>query len=92
MTPLRNLAGGPMQPAISRFDVKGRRTEHQQRQPLTLLFRHAAQRLPDDGGLLKVMFTSQQFIKPGSFQRLDEPHVDVSEQLRFLRLSFNDCL
>src|ERR1022692_4866421 len=48
MTPLGNLASRPMQPAISRFDVKSRRTEHQQRQPLTLILRDVAERLADD--------------------------------------------
>src|ERR1035438_3421623 len=92
MTPLGNLASGPMQPAISRFDVKSRRTEHQQRQPLTLILRDVAERLADDSCVLKIMFTRQQFIEPGLFRRLDQTHADLPQQHGFLRQSLNDCL
>lgn len=92
MPSLRNLAGGPVQPPIARFDVKGRRTEYQQRQPLTFIFRHIAERLADDSCVLKVMFTGQQLIEPGSFRRLDQTHPDVPQPPWFLRQSLNDGL
>src|SRR3989442_15684293 len=38
MTPLGHLAGGPLQPAIAGLEMKGRRTENQQRQPLPRIF------------------------------------------------------
>jgi len=80
MAPLGHLAGRPMQPAIPRFNMKGRRTEHQQRQPLTLIFGHVTERLADDGCVLKIMFTRQEFPEPELFGRLDQTHADLVEQ------------
>ena len=84
MAPLGHLAGRPMQPAIARLEMKGRRTEHQQRQPLLLIFGHVAERLPHDRGVFKIMFPAQQFIEPDAFGLLDQTHRDVAEQPGFL--------
>jgi hypothetical protein len=80
MTPLFHLPGGPMQPAIPGFDMKGRRTEHQQCEPLAIQFGHVAQRPANHRCVLEIMFTQQQFIKPALFRRLDQPHADLPEQ------------
>ena len=58
--PAGALARTPANPALARFEMQGRGTEGQQRDPLPVQFGHIAQRLANQSAALKIMFLLKQ--------------------------------
>jgi hypothetical protein len=70
---------------IPHLDVKGRRTEDQQPDPLSVVFRHIPQHLPDHGAVFQIMFGGQFFIKVLALGILDEANRQGLQEQRFWR-------
>jgi len=63
MPPLFDLARGPVQPLIPQLDMKGRRVEGQQGDPLIPIFRDIPQHPPHRLGVLEIMLGDQGLIE-----------------------------
>jgi hypothetical protein len=77
MAPFLELMRRPVQPPVPDLDIKGRRTEHQQRHPLASIFSDITQHSPNRVGVFKVMLIDQFLIETLAFRVLDEANRDL---------------
>src|ERR1039458_10324018 len=92
MPPLFDLARRPLQPLIPQLDVKGWRTEDQQRHPLPPILGHIAQHPPNRIGVLEIMLGGYLSIETLPLGVLDEANGDYLQQQRFRRASIDQTI
>src|ERR1035438_6456959 len=92
MPPLFDLARRPLQPLIPQLDVKGWRTEDQQRHPLPPILGHIAQHPPNRIGVLEIMLGGYLSIETLPLGVLDEANADYLQQQRFRRASIDQTI
>src|ERR1035438_3847754 len=92
MPPLFDLARRPLQPLIPQLDVKGWRTEDQQRHPLPPILGHIAQHPPNRIGVLEIMLGGYLSIETLPLGVLDEANGDYLQQQRCRRASIDQTI
>src|ERR1035441_592096 len=92
MPPLFDLARRPLQPLIPQLDVKGWRTEDQQRHPLPPILGHIAQHPPNRIGVLEIMLGGYLSIETLPLGVLDEANGNYLQQQRFRRASIDQTI
>jgi len=81
-----------MQPTVAQLEMKGRRTEHQQGQPLAAIFGHVAEHCAHGGGIVQIMLGLQQVVEAGSFGGFNQAHGDLFEEFAFAGQLFGDLI